>query len=92
LIQNVLPQMPYMMIIQFIFLKRKLQYKSIYMSNYVCPNVVIKTLQQIYKIPLYIDAKVLIKPNWQGLTEFTNVANEMNYNNMNLKKTLILII
>jgi hypothetical protein len=36
---------------------------SIYMSSYVRPNVVIKELQNIYKIPLYIDAKVLIKPN-----------------------------
>jgi hypothetical protein len=62
------------------------------MSNYVHPNVVIKTLQQIYKIPLYIDAKVSIKPNLQGLTKLTNVANEMNYKNMNLNKTLILII
>jgi hypothetical protein len=41
------------------------------MSSYVCPNIVIKALQQIYKIPLYIDPKVLIKPNWQGLTELT---------------------
>ncbi len=61
------------------------------MSSYVCPNIVIKALQQIYKIPLYIDAKVLIKPTSQGLTELTNVANEMNYKNMNLNKTLILI-
>jgi hypothetical protein len=46
------------------------------MLGYVYPNVVIKTLQQIYKTPLYIDAKVLIKPNWQGLTELANVVNE----------------
>ncbi len=58
---------------------------SIYMSSYVRPNVVIKELQNIYKIPLYIDAKVLIKPNQQGLIKLTNVANEMNYKNMNLK-------
>ncbi len=46
------------------------------MLGYVRPNVVIKALQQIYKTPLYIDAKVLVKPNWQGWIELVNVANE----------------
>jgi len=44
--------------------------------GYVRPNVVIHVLRQIYKTPLYIDAKVLIKPNWQGLIELANVANQ----------------
>jgi hypothetical protein len=39
-------------------------YKLIYMSNYICPNIVMKTLQECYQIPLYIDADVSIKPNW----------------------------
>jgi hypothetical protein len=38
------------------------------MLGYVHPNVVIKALRQIYKNPLYIDVKGLIKPNWQSLT------------------------
>jgi hypothetical protein len=46
------------------------------MLGYFHPNVVIKALQQIYKTPLYIDAKVSIKPNWQGLIELVNVVNE----------------
>jgi hypothetical protein len=46
------------------------------MSRYVHPNIVIKTLQQIYKTPLYIDAKISIKPNWQSLIEPANATNE----------------
>jgi hypothetical protein len=46
------------------------------MLGCVHQNVVIKTLRQIYKTPLYIDAKVLITPNWQSLIELANVANE----------------
>jgi hypothetical protein len=40
--------------------KRKLKYKSIYVLGYVHPNIVIKALQQIYHIPLYINTKVYI--------------------------------
>jgi len=35
------------------FLKRKLEYKSIKMSSFVCPNIVIKALQELCQIPLY---------------------------------------
>jgi hypothetical protein len=35
-----------------------------------------KTLQECYQIPLYIDANVSIKPNWQRLVEFTNASEE----------------
>jgi hypothetical protein len=43
------------------FFKSKLKYKSIYMSNYVCPKKFIKTLQQLCQIRLYKDVKVLLK-------------------------------
>ncbi len=44
------------------------------MLGYVHPNVVIRALQQMYKTPLYIDAKFSIKSNTQGLTKLTSVA------------------
>jgi hypothetical protein len=59
-----------------IFLERKLEYKSLYISSYVHPNIVMKTLQQIYRNLLYMNANVSIKPNWQGLMEFVNVSQE----------------
>lgn len=43
-----------------------------YMLCYVHPNIVIKTLQHIHEPPLYVNAKVYIKPNWQGLVELAN--------------------
>ncbi len=55
-----------------VFLKRKLEHKSIYMSGYVCLNIVIKVLQELYQIPLYKSAKIPIRPNWQDLVELTN--------------------
>jgi hypothetical protein len=50
-------------------LKRKLEYKSMYMSSYVRPNIVMKTIWEIYKMPLYVDINVVIKPNWQSWTK-----------------------
>jgi hypothetical protein len=44
LMQNILPKMPYDDSSIAIFLKRKLEYKSIYMLGYIHPNIVIKTL------------------------------------------------
>ncbi len=68
-----------MMIHQKKKFKKKLEYKCIYVLGYVHPNIVFKTLQQIYQIPLYINAKVYIWPNWQGLAKLANVdeANQL---------------
>jgi hypothetical protein len=60
LIQNVLPWMPYDDFSISIFLKKKLEYKFIYISSYVHPNIVMKTLQQIYRNLLYMNANVSI--------------------------------
>jgi hypothetical protein len=43
--------------------KNKIKYRSIYMYGYVFFNIVIKTLQEIYKMPLYVVVNVAIKPN-----------------------------
>jgi len=57
-VQNVLPWMSYddfkiyMEIIRI----------HIFMSCYICPKLDMKVLKQTYQIPLYLDAKVSIKP------------------------------
>ncbi len=47
LVQIILPQLSYDDSTIAIFLKRKLEYKSIYMSSYVPPNIMIKALQEL---------------------------------------------
>lgn len=44
-----------------IFLKRILKYKAIYMLGYVCPNIVMKVLQEICETLLYVDTNVSIR-------------------------------
>jgi ArsR family metal-binding transcriptional regulator len=44
LVQIVLPQLPYDDSSIIVSLKKRKRYKSIYMSGYVCPNMVVKTL------------------------------------------------
>jgi hypothetical protein len=72
LMQNILPRMPYDYYSIDVFLKRKLEYQSMYTSSYICPNIVMKSLQELCENPLYINANVSIKPNWQGLIELAN--------------------
>jgi len=80
IMKNILPRMPYDDILIVIYFKRKLEYKLIYMSSYICPNIVMKSLQECYQTLLYIDANVSIKPNWQGLVEFANASEKHNRN------------
>ncbi len=74
IMQNILPRMPYDDYLIAIYFKRKLEYTLIYMSSYIHLNIIMKTLQECYWTPLYIDANVSIKTNWQGLVEFTNAS------------------
>jgi hypothetical protein len=46
------------------------------MFGYVQPNIIIKTLREIYKAHLYVVANVTIKPNWQSLIELTNASDD----------------
>jgi hypothetical protein len=55
-----------------VFLKRKLEYKSIYMLGYVHHNIVIKVLQEFCQTPLYKSGIFSIILNWQDLVELTN--------------------
>lgn len=63
-----------MMIHQSLFLKKGNWNTSLYMSSCVHLNIVIKALQQIHQTPLYMNAKISIQPNWQGLTELANAT------------------
>ncbi len=65
--------MPYNHSSIVISLKQKLKYnRSICISSYVHPNIVIKTLQQHCETRLYIDAQFSIGKNWQDLASLTN--------------------
>jgi hypothetical protein len=62
----------------FIFLK-KIGYKFMCMSSYVCPSTVIKRSQQIHQTPSYINVKVYIQPNWQGLVQLVNASKAIEF-------------
>jgi hypothetical protein len=62
-VQIILPRLLYDDISIAIFLKNKLESKSIYMSSYVHPNIMIKTLQELCQTPIYKSAKISIRPN-----------------------------
>jgi hypothetical protein len=55
------------------------------MIVYVHFNIVMKTLQQFCQTPLYISAKVLIKPNWEDLIEFANVSKNIDFEPKNIE-------
>jgi hypothetical protein len=57
-----------------VFYIKKLKYKSIYMSSYVQPNIIIKELYQLSKTPLYVNANVLVRHNWKMLINLANVC------------------
>jgi hypothetical protein len=45
------------------------------MSRYVCLNiVVIKVLHELCGTPLYVDAHILIKRNWEDITSFATIS------------------
>jgi hypothetical protein len=49
------------------------------MIGYVHFNIVMKTLEQLCQTPLYINAKVSIKPNWEDLIEFANISKNIDF-------------
>ncbi len=82
--------MPHEDYLIFVFLKRNLKYKSIFMFGYIRPNIVIKALWEVYKTLLYIVANVLIKPNWQSLTKLVNENANNDYENDNVGQIFFL--
>ncbi len=70
------------------------------MFGYARPNIIIKALRKIYKMPLYVVANVAIKPNCQSLIELTNASGKndskndnfgwtFDFNNLNKFKKII---
>jgi hypothetical protein len=49
------------------FLKHYFEYKSSYMSNNVCPNMMIVVLQNLIETPMYKDLNVTIHHQWANL-------------------------
>jgi hypothetical protein len=47
LMQNILPKISCDDYSIVVFLKRKLENQSMYMSSYICPNIVMKELQEL---------------------------------------------
>jgi hypothetical protein len=70
LVQNILPRLPHDSSTIIVYLKRKLEYKSIYMSRFVHPNVVMKALYTLCNTPLYKDIKVSTKQDWKDVMDF----------------------
>jgi hypothetical protein len=54
-------------------IKRKIKYKSLYLSSYVRPRIVMKALHDLCDTPLYKEAKVLVRKDWVTLFESNNV-------------------
>jgi len=58
------------------------------MIAYVHFNIVMKTLQQLCQTPLYISAKVSIKPNWEDFIEFANASKNIDFEQKNTKNDI----
>jgi hypothetical protein len=86
LIQNVLPRLPHDSSIIVVYLKRKLEYKSIYMSGFVRPNIVMKALFDLCKTPLYENANISIKEDWKDVMD--SLINDDNILNKKDETTL----
>jgi hypothetical protein len=79
LIQNVLPQLPHDSSIIVVYLKRKLEFKSIYMFRFVRPNIVMKAFFYFWKTPFYENANISIKEDWNDVMDsLVNDDNTLN--------------
>jgi len=50
-----------------LLLKRRLKYKSLYVLGNIRPNQMMVALRDLVKTPLYINAKISIKPIWENM-------------------------
>ncbi len=88
LVQNVFMCVPYDDLSIVMLMKKKLEYKYIYMIGYVHFNIVMKTLQQLCQTPLYISAKVSIKPNCEDFIEFVNASKNIDFEKKNIENDI----
>jgi hypothetical protein len=66
-IQSILPCLPHDGAIICVFLKIHLEYKSLYMSGNVHPNMVMVSLRELIEMPLYKYLNVNIHHQWTSL-------------------------
>jgi len=78
LVQSVLPRLLHDDYASVIFEIEKLEYKSIYMSSYIQPNIVIKPLYQLNKTQLYVNANILVRHDWEALINLANACQNDN--------------
>jgi hypothetical protein len=69
LIQGVLPRLPHDSSTIAIYLKRKLEYKSVYLSGFVRPNIVMKALHDLCETPLYKEGGITMNRDWKNVME-----------------------
>ena len=65
--QSVLPRLPEDGTTIGILLKRRLEYRSPYMSGNIRPNITMIALKDLINTPLYKECNVLIRPQWISL-------------------------
>ena len=65
--QSILPHLPQDDSIIGVFLKRRLEYKSPYLSRNVRPNLIMFALNDLLKPPLYKELNIKICKYWKGL-------------------------
>jgi CHASE3 domain sensor protein len=62
-------------------LKRKLKYKSPYLSGNIWLNQVMVALRDHVKTPLYVNAKNSVKPMWEDMFNITKTQQSKNHLN-----------
>jgi hypothetical protein len=65
--QSILPRLPHDGATICVFLKRRLEYKSLYISKNVCSNMMMVALWDLIEKPLYKDLNVNIHHQWANL-------------------------
>lgn len=76
----------------FYIFKKKIRINIYILLGYIHPNLVIKTLIFFCQTPLYINAKVSSKPNWQGFGKLANTKQDDQLQKDEFEKIIILII
>jgi hypothetical protein len=65
--QSLLPRLPEDGTTIGILLKRRLEYRSPYMSRNIRPNIIMIALKDLIKTPLYKEYNIVIRPQWNSL-------------------------
>jgi hypothetical protein len=64
-----------------LILKCILEYKSPYLSRNIQANQLMVALRNLVKTPLYINAKILVRPMWENMFNIAKIQQSKNYLN-----------